>query len=281
MATEHFSLESSVWLVWQDEEVSCHLGEVEVEIPQNDVTLHSAIPHCPGLVVQGHPSPGRGRLRPGAVHVSHLVEKAKHCFFFLNQTGFGVTSSLVSCRSVWTRKSLRNICGLYNRGLPECWFGSSGPSDPAEYTWCSELTCWRLHSAPSPPSPAPLSSTPAYSSRPACPGKQQRVVPSPEHATAKRHSDDLYHGNVAQHLSFYVLCLRRGIPLKFFPSFIFCNTKHSAGSSLWNEKQFSKQWKNFSEKFEHVFCSMTTSMIFRRIVFERYTPSVSASCQSL
>lgn len=63
----------------QQEEVPRQLGEVKVQIPQNDVTLHSAVPHCfrVAFAAQGCVSWGWSRLHSGARNVPHLQRKEK------------------------------------------------------------------------------------------------------------------------------------------------------------------------------------------------------------
>lgn len=61
----------------QQEEVSRQLGEVKTQIPQNDVTLDSAVPYCFRACVSGQSciSWWWTRFHPGALNVSHLWRK--------------------------------------------------------------------------------------------------------------------------------------------------------------------------------------------------------------
>lgn len=63
----------------QQEEVSCQLDEVKIEIPQNDVTLHTAVPLCfrAGSRMWRRLCSWRSWLCPRALNVVQLSEKIK------------------------------------------------------------------------------------------------------------------------------------------------------------------------------------------------------------
>lgn len=79
ICTFSLSLLSHVCFGGQQEEVSCQLGEVKVQIPQNDVTLHSARPYCFRAGVSGRSCVSWcwSRFYLGALNVSHLRKKEK------------------------------------------------------------------------------------------------------------------------------------------------------------------------------------------------------------
>lgn len=79
VCTFFLSLLSHVCFGGQEEEVSCQLGEVEAQIPQNDVTLHSARPYCFRAGVSGRSCVSWcwSRFYFGALNVSHLWKKKK------------------------------------------------------------------------------------------------------------------------------------------------------------------------------------------------------------
>lgn len=79
VCTFFLSLLSHACFGGQQEEVSCQLGEVKVQIPQNDVTLHPARPYCFRAGVSGRSCVSWcwSRFYLGALKVSHLRKKEK------------------------------------------------------------------------------------------------------------------------------------------------------------------------------------------------------------
>lgn len=86
----------------QQEEISCQLGEVSVQIPQNDVTLDSAVPYCfrVAFVGQSCASWRWSRLHPGALNATHLQRREKLwllCWWCWHRQGEAVRMNIPDC----------------------------------------------------------------------------------------------------------------------------------------------------------------------------------------